>query len=175
MKPTSRLFRSIVALLAGLGLLVWGAQLSLPFVTVQTSMLSFALVLVALLGGPRLGLVVAGIYVALVMVGRLPWVGLDPSELDLSQERQLGYLLGLLPGALLAGALSRRNSWLRLCLAAIVGHLAIFAVGVPMLGRFVGQESALLAGLVPYVGGLLAKSVLAGTVVAIFRPPIDHP
>jgi len=173
--PTQRLFRSLVGFLAGLGLLAWSAKVSLPFVGPDTSMLSFAMVLIALLGGVRLGLATAAAYVGLVMAGRLPWLGLDPSGLDLTQEQQLGYLVGLLPAALLAGALSRRNGWLRLSLAGVVGHAAILGIGVAVLGRFIGPQSALVTGLVPYAGGAIVKSLLAATLVAIFRPPIDDP
>jgi len=173
--PTSRLFRSLVGLAAGLGVMVWSSHLDTPLVDVQSSLLSAALVLVALLGGVRLGMVTAGLYVALVLLGRLPWEGLDPGALDLTPDKQLGYLVGLVPGALLAGALSRRNGWLRLWLAGIVGHLGIFAVGVPVLGQYVGNESALMAGLVPYIGAVIVKSLFAATLVAIFRPPVDDP
>lgn len=173
MSPTYRLFRSTVAFFAGLGLLAWSAQITL--FDPQTSLLSFAMVLVALLGGVRLGLVTAAAYVGLVLVGRLPWEGVDPMPLGLEQEQQLGYLVGLVPGALLAGALSRRNGWLRLWLAGVVGHVGIFATGVAVLANFVSEDDLLGAGVWPYAWGAVAKSLFAATLVAIFRPPVDDP
>ncbi|MEN0060876.1 MAG: biotin transporter BioY [Myxococcota bacterium] len=175
MSPTYRLFRSVMALLAGLGLLVWSAQVPLPFVGPETSLLSFAMVLIALLGGVRLATVTTAVYVGLVYVGRLPWQGLDPSALQLPQEQQLGYLGGLVAGAFLTGLLYRRNSWLGLSFAAFVGHVALFGVGVAVLAQTMGPTFAMVGGAWPYVFGAVVKSVFAALLVAIFRPPFDDP
>lgn len=175
MSPTYQLFRSIVAFAAGLGLLAYSAQIPLTFLGPETSLLSFALVLVALLGGVGLGIVTAAAYVGLVFFGQLPWSGLDPMGLGLQPEQQLGYLVGLIPGALFAAALSRRNGWLQLWVAGIVGHVGIFAVGLGVLASFVDENSLLLAAATPYAWGAVAKSLFAATLVAIFRPPVDRP
>ncbi|MEO0600984.1 MAG: biotin transporter BioY [Myxococcota bacterium] len=177
MSPTYRLFRSVVAFAAGLALLVWSAQIPLTWFGPETSLLSFAMVLVASLGGVRLGLATVAAYVGLVMTGEVTWVGLDPVGYNLAADQPFGYLVGLLPGALLAAALSRRNGWLRLWLAGIVGHIGIFAVAVGLLARYSAPDevAALFSVVTPYAWGAVMKSLFAATLVAIFRPPIDHP
>lgn len=171
--PTYRLFRSLIAFLVGLGALVWSAGVPVLFIEPETSALSFSVALIALLGGVRLSVLITGAYVGLVLTGQVPWEGIDPQGLELPTDQQLGYLVGLVPGALFAGALSRRNHWLRLFVAAFVGHAAIFATGAAVLGQHLGLTYALVAGVWPYVAGAVVKSALVATLVAIFRPPVD--
>lgn len=79
-----------------------------------------------------------------------------------------GYLFGFVPAAWICGALAERG-WDRhlpgTLAAMIAGDLAIFAVGVPWLARFVGPENAIAFGVAPFVAGNVAKIVLAACVL----------
>jgi biotin transport system substrate-specific component len=79
-----------------------------------------------------------------------------------------GYLLGFLPAAWICGALAERG-WDRhlpgTLAAMAAGDLAIFALGVPWLARFVGLENAFTLGVAPFLVGNVAKIVLAASVL----------
>jgi biotin transport system substrate-specific component len=157
--------------LAGSALIALSAQVAvpLPFSPVPVTGQTFAVLLVGAALGATRGTAAVMAYLAEgaaglpVFAGGLagPAVLLGPTG---------GYLLGFLPAAWICGALAERG-WDRRVpgtLAAMAaGDLAIFAVGVPWLARFVGPENALAFGVVPFLAGNAAKIVLAAGVLPV--------
>ena len=52
-------------------------------------------------------------------------------------------------------------------LAMLLGSVAIYAIGLPWLARFVGLRSAFALGMAPFVAGDLVKIALAASVLTI--------
>ena len=156
---------NVLLVLAGSALIALSAQVAipLPFSPVPVTGQTFAALLVgAALGATRgsaavLAYLAEGAAGLPVFAGGLagPAILLGPTG---------GYLLGFLPAAWICGALAERGwdrHFLSTLAAMTLGDIAIFAVGVPWLARYVGAENAVAFGLTPFVVGNIAKIVLA--------------
>lgn len=79
-----------------------------------------------------------------------------------------GYLLGFVPAAFLVGWLAERG-WDRrfntAFAAMLLGNMVIYLFGLPWLAYFVGGERVLVAGLLPFIPGDLAKLLLATAIL----------
>jgi len=144
------------------------AQIRIPLpggvpITLQTLFVSLA----ALTLGPRLGTLAMVLYVALGIVG-------VPVFSDFGHGPQVilgatgGYIVGFILAQPVINLVMR---WGRTppgamgsTLAVVAGHLVIFALGVPWLAVSTGHsaESALANGFLPFVPGLVLKSLVAG-------------
>ena len=139
-----------------------GAQISVPMVPVPTTLQTLALVVCALLGGPRVGGGAALVYLALAVAG-LPVLadGASHAGLGFLEVKSAGYVVGFVPAAIVAGRLAQARggfrSWL---VAGLAAHGVVFLIGVPVLASWVGWAVALEHGLVPFLPGALAKSAL---------------
>lgn len=130
-----------------------------------------ALLLTALVGGPRSSLLAAVGYIALGLFqlpvfqgGGGPAYLLDPG---------FGYLAGFVPAAWLSGKLARQagmNDPLRLAAAAVAGVVALQLCGIAnlLLGAVANRWSASLAGLLySYSIAPLAPQLLLCCAVAV--------
>lgn len=155
----------VLLVLAGSALIALSAQVAvpLPFSPVPVTGQTFAVLLVGAALGATRGTAAVLAYLAEgaaglpVFAGGLagPAILLGPTG---------GYLLGFLPAAWICGALAERGwdrHFLSTLAAMTLGDIAIFAVGVSWLARFMGLENALAFGLAPFVAGNIAKIVLA--------------
>jgi biotin transport system substrate-specific component len=161
----------VLLVLAGSALIALSAQVAvpLPFSPVPVTGQTFAVLLVGAALGRTRGSAAVLAYLAEgaaglpVFAGGLagPAVLLGPTG---------GYLFGFLPAAWICGALAERG-WDRHLLGTLAamtaGDLAIFAVGVPWLARYVGAENAVAFGFAPFLVGNLAKIVLAAGVLPV--------
>ena len=155
----------VLLALAGSALIALSAQVAvpLPFSPVPVTGQTFAVLLVGAALGATRGAAAVLAYLAEGAAGLPVFAGglagpaalLGPSG---------GYLFGFLPAAWICGALAERGwdrRFLTTLAAMALGDLAVFAVGLPWLARFVGPENAMAFGLAPFVAGNLAKIVLA--------------
>ncbi|WP_261167223.1 biotin transporter BioY [Microbacterium sp. Marseille-Q6965] len=115
------------------------------------------------LGGRRAGAAVLVVFV-LVAIG-LPVLAGGRGGLGVFAGPTVGFLLGWLPGAIVAGwiAHSGRLTWWRVLLGALVGGMVVvYAVGIPLLA-LVGGLSLTQAAIanVAFLPGDAVKVVLA--------------
>ena len=81
-----------------------------------------------------------------------------------------GYLAGFVPGAWLCGALAERGFDRRVggtIFSMLLGNVAIFALGLPWLARYVGTENALAFGFWPFLPGDVVKIGLAAALLPL--------
>lgn len=80
-----------------------------------------------------------------------------------------GYLIGMLLGAFVIGSVldtSRTEPSLPLIAGAFVlGLIPVFGLGALWLSRFVGTETAIAAGVLPFVPGELVKLAVGATMI----------
>jgi biotin transport system substrate-specific component len=79
-----------------------------------------------------------------------------------------GYLWSYPLAAFVVGFLAERGwdrNFFLSVVAMLVGSLVIYAVGVSWLGVFVGPERALMAGMLPFIPGDIAKLLVAAAVL----------
>ncbi len=130
--------------------------------------------LVLFLGAGLLGGVAAAssmaAYVALGIAG-MPFFALGGGPAYLAGPTG-GFLVGLVPAALVAGSLAaRRRSVYAFAAAFVVGAIVLFACGAAHLTLFVGRDfsTVMRAAVLPFVLGDLAKIAVAAAVVAGWR------
>lgn len=159
MRERNLVTQAAVLLTANL-LLILCAQLSLrlPFSPVPITAQTFAVVMVGIVLGSRLGTAVVVAYLLQGLVG-LPVFAEFGNGLRFLGPTG-GYLLGFIPAAYFAGLLWERSSKKTLLTGfgvALAAEATVFAVGLAWLAVFVGWGSAVAVGLVPFIPGTLLK------------------
>ena len=154
------------ALIAALGLIgpLYPFGVAVP-VTAQT----LGVMLAGLVLGPRRGALAVLVFLALVAVG-LPLLSGGRGGLGVFTGPSAGFLIGWVPGALVAGLLGQlrgeRAALASLLVAAVIGGIVvIYAVGVPVLAwrTHVSLSKAFTLSWV-YLPGDLVKAVIAAVV-----------
>lgn len=173
---SSRILRALVLALAGSLVLAISAKIQVPFWPVPMTMQTFAVTVIGMAYGLRLGTATVLLYLAEGAVG-LP-VFASGSGLAYFAGPTGGYLIGFAVAAALCGRLAERG-WDRsvwpTVAAMTLGTLVIFAFGLPWLAVFlaaaksyaVGQaiSAAVVTGFVPFVAGSVFKIALAAAVL----------
>lgn len=137
--------RDVALVAGGCGLTAAAAQLqfTVPALSpVPFTMQTFAVLLVGAALGPGRALASMTIYLAAGLAG-VPWFAGGTSGYHLVT---LGYLVGFAVAAVLVGELARRggdrNPW-RAAGTMLVGNLAVYAFGVPIMAAATGMSLSL--------------------------------
>lgn len=169
----------IALVVTGVGVLTASAWVSVPFYPVPLTLQTLAVLLVGGLLGPRLGVAAVTSYLALGLAGAPVFHnGLGGPALLAGPTG--GYLVGFVPAAFLMGVAcrkgwvllaGRRRALTRVFLlmgGAILAEVAIYGLGLPWLAFTTGQgaETAVAAGLAPFLLGDLVKMAVA--VIALY-------
>ncbi|KAA9133551.1 biotin transporter BioY [Marinihelvus fidelis] len=160
----------ILIVVAGALAIAAGARLAIPMVPVPTTGQTLAVVIVGLLAGPRLGAASAVLYLVMVLAG-LPVLasGERLAGAAFLQSATAGYVVGFIPAAAVVGVIGWRRGFVLACLAAVAGHAVVLACGVPLLALKIGWGAAVTHGLLPFLLGALAKSVVGAGIVTGIR------
>ena len=162
----TRFLRLVLLAVAGSLLLTLSAKIQVPFWPVPMTMQTFAVLVIAMAFGPRLGAATVGLYLLEGAYGLPVFAGTPVKGIGLAYMAGPtgGYLVGMLAAAVLVGTLARRG-WDRSIVgtlsAAFLGAVAIFLPGLLWLGVLIGFDKALMAGLVPFLPAEGLKIVLA--------------
>ncbi len=140
------------------------AQVAIPlsFTPVPITGQTFAVAVVALSMGRRLGLVTVMTYLTLGVLG-LP---IFATAVTLASS---GYLVGMALASALMGELADRGwtkSFKRAWLASAAGSVAVYLCGLIGLSFFVPLDGLLMAGFLPFIPGDLIKMTLAASIVS---------
>ncbi len=167
------------ALLVVLGLI---PPIPLPIVPVPITLQTFGVMLAGLILGPTRGGLVLLLYVGLALLG-LPVLPGGRAGLAVLAGPTAGFLLGMVPGAILTGWLARQHQrsagvgvgvvrdTVRCALAAIVGGIVlVYLVGIPWLA-FVTKMGLVKACwvMLVFVPGDLIKALVAAAVAQRIR------
>jgi biotin transport system substrate-specific component len=145
-------------------------------VPIPTTLQTLALVVVGLLAGPRLAALAALLYLLLAAAG-LPVLSSAQRFAGWEFVRYLGagYVVGFIPGAALAGWLGHGRGFGRMVMAGLTAHAAVLACGVAVMTFWLGPGPAIEKGLLPFLAGAVAKSVLAAALGVLVRPVVKAP
>lgn len=161
--------------------------LAVPWVPVPVTLQTFGVMLAGLILGPWRGGLVVLTYVLIALLG-IPVLPGGRAGLAVLAGPTGGFLLGMIPGALVTGWLAGRvaptgsahsaTGWagvgpqvLRCWLASVVGGmLVVYAAGIPWLAAVtgMGMNKALLA-VVVFLPGDLLKALVASVVAQRIR------
>ncbi len=164
--PTAKGFaapRTFVLAVAGSLLLALSAQIQVPLQPVPITMQTFAVLVIGMAFGWRLGAATVMLYLAEGAIG-LPVFAGGAGGLAVLFGKTGGYLFGFVLAAGVTGALAQRG-WDRnvatTALAMLAGNLAIYVPGLVVLGALIGVDNAITYGLMPFLLGDALKLALA--------------
>lgn len=157
--------------LLGSALIALSARVAipLPFSPVPITGQTFAVLLVGTALGPWRGAAALLAYLAEGAAGLPVFAGIHTGPAALLGPTG-GYLFGFVPAAWICGYLAERG-WDRSVVgtvaAMILGNVAIFAVALPWLARFVGPGNVWALGFWPFIPGDVVKIALAAAALPL--------
>lgn len=166
---TANMLRLAVLAIAGSALMALSAKIQVPMWPVPMTMQTFAVLVIAMSFGLRLGGATLLVYLAEGAVG-LPVFASGGGLAYLSGPTG-GYLVGFVAAAVLVGWLAEKG-WdrnvVRTLIAMALGTFVIFSLGVTWLAIFLGDaDKAIASGLTPFLVGAAVKIALAAAVLPI--------
>tara|TARA_R110002167_G_scaffold123608_1_gene302626 strand:+ start:4073 stop:4642 length:570 start_codon:yes stop_codon:yes gene_type:complete len=146
------------------------ARLSVPMWPVPMTMQSFAILIVGLAYGSRLGAVTLLVYLMEGLVGLPVFAG--GSGLAYAVGPTGGYLIGFVIAAFIVGLATEGDasrSLVRAVGAALLGAIIIHVFGFVWLATLIGFEKAWIGGVVPFALGDVFKAALAALTISMPR------
>ena len=159
----------LALVLIGSWAIALAARINVPMVPVPMSMQTFAVLLVAVLGGRTLGVQTVAAYLVQGAAGLPMFAG--GAGLAYMAGPTGGYLVGFLAAAAVTGHLADLG-WRRLVpltLSVLAGHAVIFVFGMAWLAVLAGLAVAVTSGFLPFVPGLFAKTAMIVALVKALR------
>lgn len=163
-----RLGRDLVLALLGAALLTVSAKVQVPMYPVPMTMQTYAVMVIAMAYGWKLGGATVALYLLQGAVG-LPVFSAGGGLAYLAGPTG-GYLIGFFVSALAMGWLAERGWDRRLLLsvpAMALGTVITFALGLGYLSTLIGVERAIEAGLLPFLPGAAVKLALAAATLPL--------
>lgn len=155
-------------LLFGTGVLALASQISVPMVPVPITMQTFAITMIGVLYGWRLGALTVIAWLGEAMMG-LPVLANGGGGLVPFVGPTAGYLVSFPIIAALAGYLATKG-WtgshvVKSFLAHLSANILCLAIGGAWLGYLIGAEKGLALGVTPFILGAVLKSALAAALL----------
>lgn len=162
--------RMAILAIAGTVLLTVSAKIQVPFYPVPMTMQTFAVLVIGMAYGWKLGGATLLLYLAEGAAGLPVFAGTPEKGIGLAYMAGPtgGYLAGFVLAAGIAGRLGEKG-WDRsipMTLAAmVIGTVIIFAPGYVWLAMLIGSEKAWAFGVMPFLLGEVFKIALAAAVL----------
>jgi len=176
-EDSARLLRGIVLAVIGSLFITLCAKINVPMYPVPMTMQTFAVLVVGMAFGFRLGLATVLLYLGEGLVGLPVFAGAGAGPAYMAGPTG-GYLAGFALAGALVGWLGDRGwdrSVLLTVLANVMGTACIFALGVAWLSTLIGFEKAVALGAAPFLIGAAAKIALAAAVLPLASKLIRRP
>ena len=142
------------------------SHVEVPLRPVPLTLQSLAVVLAGFFLGPFLAFLAATAWLLAGAVG-LPVFSGGAGGLEHLTGATAGYLLSFPLAAALAGAMGSRRSFVWWLAAAIAAHLLILVAGTAWLATQIGVRAAIDGGFLPFLLGVLIKSLLAAGLMKV--------
>lgn len=172
-ESTSSAIRFVVLAVVGTALLTLSAKIQVPFYPVPMTMQTFAVLVIGIAYGWRLGSATLLLYLAEGAVGLPVFAGTPEKGIGLAYMMggTGGYLVGFVLAAAACGWLAERG-WDRnavtTALAMLIGNIIIYIPGLLWLGAVFGWDKPILQwGLTPFLLGDVVKLVLAAATLPL--------
>ncbi|MEM9383194.1 MAG: biotin transporter BioY [Planctomycetota bacterium] len=148
---------------------IWaGARIEVPMTPVPMTLQTLAVLLAGGLGGARVGLAAAALYLALALAGAPVLAsGRTAGGMEFLDLKSGGYVVAFLAAGALAGRTPR--GLVRSVGTMLLAHAVVLAAGWAWLARFLGPADALEFGVTPFLVGAAVKSLAAAVIVRVAR------
>ncbi len=156
--------------LAGSWLLAAASWAEIPMAPVPMTLQTYALFVIAGLGGRRLALEIVVVWLLQAAIC-LPVLAGGAGGLEALTGPTIGFLAGMLGAAPLVGHLAERQpGWPALILICLGGHVLVLAMGwAGLLLSGLAPSAAFAGGVQPFLPGAAVKSVAAALTVTLAR------
>ena len=165
---SQKIFRYGILTLVGSALIALCAQISVPFYPVPVTMQTFAVILIGLTYGWRLGGITVALYLFEGAIG-LPVFAGGKGGLIVLMGPTAGYLYGFFLAAVACGWFAERGfdrSYFKLIVPLLAGNVLLYTSGLIWLGNFIGWDKPVLdLGMYPFIPGDLLKIALAAVLL----------
>tara|TARA_R110000787_G_scaffold25757_6_gene72370 strand:+ start:104338 stop:104934 length:597 start_codon:yes stop_codon:yes gene_type:complete len=171
--PKGGIAKAVLITIVGSLLLTATAKVKVPFWPVEMTMQTFAVIVIGMTCGWRLGMATVGLYLAQGALGLPVFTGTPEKGIGLVYMAGPtgGYLLGFLLSAGLVGWLAERGFDRNIGLAAFTifaGLVVLYVPGIIHLGNLFGWDKPVLEwGLYPFLAGEGFKMALAAAVLPL--------
>ena len=162
----------LVLVFAGTALLTLSAKIQVPFYPVPMTMQTFAVLVIGMAFGWKLGGLTVLAYLLEGALGLPVFAGTPAKGLGLAYMAGPtgGYLVGFLVSAMTVGYLAEKGfdrSVLATLVAMVIGTALIFLCGYTWLSSLFGLEKAFQFGVLPFLWGAAFKVALAAAVLPL--------
>ena len=167
----NKLVKNVLLMAAGVIILAFASQLSIPLKPVPLTFQSAAVLMIALVYGARLGSATILAYLAVGAVGIPVFADMTSGLGILFLDPSSGYFLGFVFATLLTGYLTEHGwgkHFISAFAAALAGCAVIFYLGVTVLSHYVGWSQAFDLGAKPFLTTELIKLVIIAAIAPRF-------
>ena len=169
----NQLVRNLLLAVVG-SLVIWAcAKIRIPFYPVPMTMQTFAILMIGMVYGWKLGGATVLLYLAEGAAGLPVFAGTPEKGIGLAYMMGPtgGYLMGYVLAAVVCGYLAQLN-WdkrpVTTAAAMLFGNVAIYVPGLIWLGLLLGWDKPILEwGLTPFLAGDLLKLALAALTIPL--------
>ena len=174
---SQKIFRYGILSFTGSALIALCAQVSVPFYPVPVTMQTFAVILIGLTYGWRLGGITVALYLVEGAIG-LPVFAGGKGGMIVLMGPTAGYLYGFFLAAVACGWFAERGfdrSYFKLIVPLLAGNLLLYSSGLIWLGNFIGWDKPVLdLGLYPFIPGDLLKIAMAAVLLPTVWKYVDR-
>jgi biotin transport system substrate-specific component len=163
-------------LLLGIMLLFACSQILIPLKPVPITLQTLAVMLIGLTYKPRQAFQVVFAYLLLGAAG-MPFFAKFSSGYAYLMGPVAGYYAGFLVAAPLTAwlfSMFTQKTWGTIFASCAVGQAIIYVLGVSWLTKFIGFESALKAGVLPFILPGIIKTVILTSIIRTLRGTLQH-
>ena len=155
-----KVIKYLLTIFLGSLLLTISAKIKIPFYPVPMTMQTFVVVLMGVTFGWKIGVATISLYLLQGIIGFPVFAGTPEKGLGLIYfiGPTMGYLIGFLFAAFLAGYLNLKTNIFLIFLKLILSVSIIYILGILWLGHLIGWDKPLLElGLIPFLLAELFK------------------
>jgi biotin transport system substrate-specific component len=171
-EATNSVLRMVLLALAGTALLTLSAKINVPFYPVPMTMQTFAVLVIGMAFGWKLGAATVLLYLIEGALGLPVFAGTPAKGIGLAYMAGPtgGYLVGFVVSAAVVGWLAERGfdrTIITTLLAMVLGTALIFAFGFAWLSTLIGAAKAVKFGVLPFLWGAGFKIALAACILPV--------
>lgn len=152
----------VVQVLAGLLLILMGAQIAIPFYTVPFTLETLSVYFIALSFPKKTAILAVLSFLCFESFNVSAFSGFKPSFLGITY----GYLVGFVLCTAVITYLRDKINPIKAC---ILGSAVLFLCGILWLSTFIGLEKAILTGYIPFIITDFAKILFASYCASIVK------
>jgi biotin transport system substrate-specific component len=166
-KQTQTILVKIFLVVLGSSLITLSSYITIPLYPVPVTAQTLVILLIGLSYGSHLAFLTIGCYLLQGAMGMPVFAG-GAAGLPTLIGPTGGYLVGFLAAGVLLGALASRGfgkTFVTTLIAMVAGNIVIYGCGAIWLAQFIGIESAVNNGVLPFLYGDLLKILIAAALL----------